>query len=280
MSSTFVLNYPGGKLSLHRCRIMGILNITPDSFSDGGRFLEVEDAVARAWEIMDQGADILDIGAESSRPGASPLDGDAEIARLAPIVKALFKQNYPIPISLDSYKPEVLKHFVDKGHVQICNDITGLRNPQMVEVIKAAGIPVVLMHMFGNPQTMQDDFVYQDIIEDLLTFFKDTLGKYTLNDNVVIDPGIGFGKGVAHNLRIIRELEVFHQLNLPLLLGASRKSFIGKTLNLKVDQRLEPSLAAAALAVDKGCQILRVHDVKETRAVVNMVEAINHSSNP
>ena len=262
---------------MHRCRIMGILNVTPDSFSDGGAFEDVDAAVTRAWEMVDQGADILDIGAESSRPGAEPVPADEEIKRLEPIIKQLQEDQFPLPISLDTYKPEVLAHFLETQSIQMANDITGLRNLQMIEVIRGARIPVVVMHMFGNPQKMQEDYAYDDVVSDLLTYFQERIDQYGLEDNVILDPGIGFGKSVAHNLRLIDELDQFHQLQMPLLLGASRKSFIGKCLDLDVHERLIPSLAVAALAADKGCQILRVHDVLETRQVVNMVGSIQSS---
>ncbi|MCB0272376.1 MAG: dihydropteroate synthase [Bdellovibrionales bacterium] len=280
MNKNFVLHYPGGSLPLHRCRVMGVLNITPDSFSDGGMFTLLDDAITRAWEIVDEGGDILDVGAESSRPGAEPVSEQEEIKRLSPLLEALSKEHYPLPISLDTYKPSVLSHFTKKGWVQIANDITGLRNRDMFEIATSYNIPIIAMHMFGTPQTMQEDYTYENVVDDLCTFFQQTLETYDFAKNIIIDPGIGFGKSVAHNLEIIDRLNDFHVLNAPILVGASRKSFIGKSLNLEVNERLEPSLAVAALAVDRGCHILRAHDVKETRKVVQMVEKIHSIRTP
>lgn len=276
----FTLTYPEGQLTLHRCRIMGILNVTPDSFSDGGQFESAEDAVNRAWDMVDEGADILDIGAQSSRPGADTVGQEEEISRLEPVLQSLHEDQYPIPISLDTYKPEVLSCFAQKKWIQIANDITGLRNEHMVEIVRAQGLPVIAMHMFGMPQTMQDEYHYENVVEDLLAYFRTIMEKYDLYQNIVFDPGIGFGKSVAHNLEIIDRLSEFHQLEAPILLGASRKSFIGKSLNLEVQDRLEPSLAVAAMAVDRGCQILRVHDVLETKKIIQMVEKVKKYQEP
>lgn len=272
MNKDYVLHYPGGELTLHRTRIMGILNVTPDSFSDGGKHFAVEDALERAWGIVEEGADILDIGAQSSRPGAEMLSPAEEIQRIEKILHTLSQENFPLPISLDTYHPEVLTYCLDQKWVQIANDIMGLRNPQMVQVVNQYQIPVIAMHMFETPQTMQENFHYENIIEDLVSYFEDLLK--IRGENIVIDPGIGFGKSVDHNLEIIAKLDRFQSLEVPILLGASRKSFMGKCLGLEVAERLEPSLAIATWAVQKGVHILRVHDVASTQKTVRMVEKI------
>lgn len=274
MSDKLVLTWKSGSLSLHKCRVMGILNITPDSFFDGGDFVDPSQAVDRAWSMVDEGADLIDIGAESSRPGAPQISLEEEKKRLFPVLEKLKTENFPLPVSLDSTKPEIIVEACKNGLIQIANDITGLRNPAMVLAVVTHQIPVIIMHMFGNPQTMQDDYHYDDVVTDLIDFFRRRLNDCRLKNNVVLDPGIGFGKSVAHNLAILSRLNEFQTLGFPLLIGASRKSFIGTALDLEVGERLEGSLAAAAIAVDRGAKMLRVHDVKETVRVVKMVEAI------
>jgi dihydropteroate synthase len=278
MSDKFTLTWKSGSLSLHKCRVMGVLNITPDSFYDGGDFVDPSEAVERAWSMVDEGADLIDIGAESTRPGAPEIPLDDEKKRLYPVLEKLKEENFPLPISVDTSKPEIIVEACKNDLIQIANDITGLRNPAMVLAVVTHQIPVIIMHMFGTPQTMQDDYEYEDVVTDIIDFFKRRLNDCRLKHNVVLDPGIGFGKSVAHNLALLNRLNEFQSLGFPLLVGASRKSFIGKTLDLEVDERLEGSLAAAAISVDRGAKMLRVHDVKETVRVVRMVEAIKNST--
>lgn len=270
----FKLRWPNGSLVLDRCRVMGILNVTPDSFSDGGKFIKPQAAVKRAWEIAQEGADILDVGAESTRPGAQAITEDEERGRLWSILDCLTKENFPIPISLDSTKPALVAEAFEKGWIQVANDVGGLRDPKMVEVIKEFQIPVILMHMFGTPRTMQQDYHYKDVVADLISFFQKRLKETEIDDNVVLDPGIGFGKSVDHNLTILNRLQEFAPLGCPLMVGASRKFFVGKVLNLKTEDRLEGSLAAAAIAAYNGASIVRVHDVQATVRVLEVVEAI------
>lgn len=277
MSEKFQLTWKGGSLSLHRCRVMGILNVTPDSFYDGGNFLDSSVAVERAWAMVDEGADLIDIGAESTRPGAPEISIEEERKRLIPVLEKLKSENFPLPISLDTSKPEILSEACKGGLIQIANDVTGLRNPAMVLSVVSHQIPVIIMHMVGNPRTMQTEFEYDDVVRDIIDFFKRRLDDCRIKNNVVLDPGIGFGKDVPHNLALINRLNEFKELGFPLLVGASRKSFIGKVLELDAEERLEGSLAVAAIAVDRGANLVRVHDVKETVRVVRMVEAIKSS---
>lgn len=255
---------------------MGVLNVTPDSFYDGGSYASAEKAIERAWDMVDEGADLIDIGAESSRPGAPAVSIEEERKRLFPVLEQLKAEKFPLPISLDSSKPEILTECAKNSWVQIANDITGLRNPSMVLAVVKNQIPVIIMHMFGTPQTMQQDYHYADVVTDIIEFFKRRLNDCRLKDNVILDPGLGFGKGVEHNLAILNRLSEFDVLGFPLLIAASRKSFIGKILDLETEDRLEGSLAAAAIAVDRGAKMLRVHDVKETVRVVKIVEAIKN----
>lgn len=278
MSGKMELYWKNGSLSLHRCRVMGILNITPDSFYDGGQFTQLDKAVERAWDMVDQGADILDIGAESSRPGSDSISVDEEKKRLFPLLEKLKNEKYPLPISLDTTKSEVLSEASKNEWVQIANDISGLRDPAMVAVVVANEIPVIVMHMLGTPQTMQKEIAYEDVVTDIIQFFKKRLNDCRLKNNVVLDPGIGFGKSVKHNLTILNRLNEFQELGFPIMVGASRKSFIGEILNLPVADRLEGSLAAAAIAVDRGAKILRVHDIPETVRLVKTIEAIRFST--
>lgn len=274
MSDRYQLTWKDGSLSLHRCRVMGVLNVTPDSFYDGGVYKDASAAIERAWAMVDEGADLIDIGAESSRPGAPSISIEEEKNRLFPVLEKLKEENYPLPISLDTCKPEVLTECCKHGWIQIANDITGLRNPAMVLAVIKNEIPVIIMHMMGTPQTMQQDYAYDDVVTDIIDFFKKRLNDCRMKHNVVLDPGLGFGKSVEHNLTILNRLSEFQALGFPILVGASRKSFIGKTLDVETEDRLEGSLAAAAIAVDRGASMLRVHDVKETVRVVRMIEAI------
>ncbi|MFH1018326.1 MAG: dihydropteroate synthase [Pseudomonadota bacterium] len=271
---THILHWEGGSLALDRCRVMGVLNVTPDSFSDGGKSFAADDAVARAWRIAEEGADVLDVGAESTRPGAQAVSEDEERRRLRPVLEALASKKYPLPISLDSRKPSIVKETLENRLVQIINDVEGFRNPAMVGLVKKFRVPAILMHMFGDPRTMQKEYRYGDVVADLAAFFRARLAETGLEDNVVIDPGIGFGKSVDHNLEILRRLEEFHVLGRPIAIGASRKSFIGSILGTELDERLEGSVACAVVAASQGAAIVRVHDVQETVRALRMTHAI------
>jgi dihydropteroate synthase len=258
-----------------RTYVMGVLNVTPDSFSDGGLYFPAEEAFARAIAVADEGADILDIGAESSRPGAEPLPVDEERRRLFPLVERIVESAKTL-LSVDTYKAEVAEMAVRAG-ASIVNDITALRgDPRMSEVVAAAQCPVVLMHMLGTPTTMQADPVYKSVVDDICAFFEERISfaeSLGISD-IILDPGIGFGKTVAHNLEIIRDLGRFRQFGKPVLIGVSRKSFIGRVLDVPVQERLEGTAAAVALSIMNGADIVRVHDVKEMVRVARMSDAI------
>ncbi len=262
-----------------RTHLMGILNVTPDSFSDGGRFYDTDAAVAQAITMIHEGADILDIGGESTRPGAQEVDEAEEIRRVVPVIERIRKQS-DIPISIDTKKSRVAEVALKAGATLI-NDVSALQaDPKMLEMVASADIPVILMHMQGMPETMQKNPVYDDVVEDIIHFFEERIrfavSKGVRRKNIILDPGIGFGKTVRHNLEILRRFDVFHRLGCPLLLGVSRKSFIGQTLGRDVSERLMGTAAAVAVSVMKRAHILRVHDVSEMRDVCRMVDLIQN----
>ncbi len=251
---------------------MGVLNVTPDSFSDGGLYIKKELAIKRAKQMIEEGADIIDVGGESSRPGADPVSEKEELKRVIPIIKALKDIN--APISIDTYKPEVAKQAIANG-ASIINDITGLENDKMAKLAGDTNTPVIIMHMKGTPKTMQDDTNYQDIINEIKEFFKERIEKakhYNIN-TIILDPGIGFGKTVEQNLTIIKHLNEFTELG-PILLGTSRKSFIGKISNLPENKRLEGTIASCVIGANNGAKILRVHDIKEIKQAIQITDEI------
>jgi dihydropteroate synthase len=256
---------------------MGALNITPDSFSDGGDFLEPEAALTRAQQMIDEGADIVDIGGESSRPGAAAVPAAAESARILPVIEYLAPR-VGVPLSVDTYKAGVAREAAAAG-ASIINDITGLRSdPGMAEVVAQSGCALVVMHMRGTPQTMQSDTRYDDLVGEVFGKLRESveiaLAAGVPEDRVVVDPGIGFGKSAAGSLLLLRRLGEFRTLGRPVLVGCSRKSFIGKTLGIEnPKERLEGSLAAAVIAVCNGAHIVRAHDVAATRVAVDLAWA-------
>ena len=257
---------------------MGILNVTPDSFYANSRTLSTEQAIARALQIQSEGADILDIGGESSRPGSPSITELEELARVIPVIRGL-KDKLAIPISIDTSKPAVAKAAIEAGASWI-NDISGFTEPEMIKVAREADLDLCVMHMKGTPLTMQIDPTYQGgIVPFLIQWFKErieTLIDQGINPKrIILDPGIGFGKTVAHNLEIIHNLPVFKQLGFRLLLGVSRKSFLGKILNKETDALLPVTLAANTLAVSKHVDIIRVHDVNEHRSLIDFMDAYN-----
>lgn len=257
--------------------IMGVINVTPDSFSDGGRYLEMERAVSRALELMEQGADIIDVGGESTRPGADAVSPEEESRRVLPVVKALAERG--IQVSIDSRHASVIGAAVEAG-ARIVNDITALAgDPASLKTAAAGGAQIVLMHMQGDPRTMQASPQYREVALDLYDFFAERIaacdGAGILRDRLCLDPGIGFGKTVEHNRDILANLTLFHGLGCPLLLGVSRKSFIARlSRGEEVDRRLPGSLAAAMMGLDQGVQVLRVHDVAETAQARAVWQAI------
>jgi dihydropteroate synthase len=275
-----LLDCGGRALDLSRTAVMGILNITPDSFSDGGFFLAREQAVVHAHRMAEEGADIIDIGGESTRPGAQPVSVEEELDRVVPVIEALAKE-LPLPISIDTSKPEVMRAAVAAG-AGLINDVRALREPGALEAAAGLNVPVCLMHMQGEPRSMQANPVYDDVVNDVRAFLAVRIEAATAagirRDRVVIDPGFGFGKTVAHNLELLRRLSEFRALGVPVLAGLSRKSMIGALLGLPVEQRLHASVALALIAVQNGAHIVRVHDVQATREAVRMWEAVQPRS--
>ena len=263
---------------------MGILNITPDSFADGGKFLEPQAAVARAFEMASQGADLVDIGGESSRPGAVPVSADEELRRVMPVLEALISQKFPLPISIDTCKARVAHEALMVGAV-IINDISCFADSGMPAVVREFGAGLVLMHMQGNPETMQQHPRYKDVVGDIRNFLEEKLKLANqagiLAEQIVVDPGIGFGKTVEHNLEILARLREFRSLGRPILVGPSRKSFIGKTLAPDLSGKevadaihLGGTAAAVAQAVANGACIVRVHDVGVIASMVRMLAVL------
>jgi dihydropteroate synthase len=257
--------------------IMGIVNVTPDSFSDGGKFLDPDAAVSHGLKLVQQGADILDIGGESTRPGALPVSEDEELRRVMPVIERLAGR-VKIPVSIDTIKPAVARAALQAG-ASIVNDIAAHRESDaMWRVVAEARAGYVVMHMQGKPQTMQANPVYTDVVREVGGFFSGRIRRLNdcgiSRDQIILDIGIGFGKTPEHNLQLLGALGSFTKLERPLLLGVSRKSFIGQLLGVELPDRLPASLACACLSVESGAQIIRTHDVAETAQAVRMTEAI------
>lgn len=257
--------------------VMGILNATPDSFSDGGKFRTVKDAIIKAKQMIAGGVDLIDIGGESTRPGAEPVELQEELDRVLPIIEAL--KDCGIPLSIDTYKAQTMRQALHAG-VDCVNDIWALRQPGALEaVMESHDCGIVLMHMQRDPLTMQFNPEYQDIIKEVKGFLKDRaqllISKGISGDRIAIDPGFGFGKSLEHNLSMLTNFADFSTLGLPVLAGISRKSMIGKITGKDTNERVAPSIAAAIMAADRGAQIIRVHDVPETVDALKLWEAIN-----
>lgn len=257
--------------------IMGVLNVTPDSFSDGGRYFGSETAIARGLQMAAEGADILDIGGESSRPGAEPVPLEEELRRVVPVVRGLVGR-VPCAISIDTTKAPVARAALEAG-AHIVNDISALRgDPDMADVVREFGAGVVLMHMQGTPRTMQDNPTYSDPVREIREFLSERLAFIESGgiprNRAVVDPGIGFGKTLAHNLAILRDLPAFAELGRPILLGVSRKRFLGMLTGREVGDRLLPSVVTLAYALTRGAHIFRVHDVKESCEAANLVATL------
>jgi dihydropteroate synthase len=261
-------------LRFDKTLIMGILNVTPDSFSDGGLFIDADTAVQQGKKMVRDGADIIDVGGESTKPGSIPLSEKEELARILPVITRLVDE-VSVPISVDTYKPFVAEECLKAG-AHIVNDITGLIHSELRKVVAKYDVPVVLMHMKGTPKTMQQNPVYKDVLGEINTFLQKqiALARKTGIQQIIIDPGIGFGKTVEHNLQILKHLRTFRQLGCPVLVGPSRKSFIGTITGLSVHERLEGTLAAVTIACMNGADIVRVHDVKECNRALQIAHAI------
>jgi len=277
-SREFKLKLGGNSLNLSsRTHLMGVLNVTPDSFSDGGRFFKPERAIKQALLMAKEGADIIDVGGESTRPGADEVSAEEESRRVLPVIDELAKK-VDLPVSIDTYKSEVARRALDAGAAMI-NDISALRfDPRMGKVAKDYDVPVVLMHIKGTPKNMQKNPSYANVIEEISDYLKESVEMAKEagidEDKIIIDPGIGFGKRVKDNLEIVKNLRELASLGKPILIGLSRKSFIGKILDLSLEDRLEGSLAALVVAITNGANILRVHDVKHSRRAARIADAI------
>jgi len=255
---------------------MGILNLTPDSFSDGGRVRGAQDAVGSARRMAEAGAAVVDIGGESSRPGAAPVSADEEMRRVVPAIEAV-RSAVDVRISIDTVKAAVAARAIDAG-ADVVNDISAGSDPGMLPLCAARGVPVILMHMRGTPRTMQDDTRYRDLLGEVVEFLRAAVERAVAagvpGDKILVDPGIGFGKSPSGNLQILGDIAALRKVGQPVVVGASRKSFIGSVLDLRVAERLEGSLAVAAVAAWQGAHVIRAHDVTETVRVVRMVDAI------
>jgi dihydropteroate synthase len=277
MATSMELQLKRERLALDRPVLMGIVNVTPDSFSDGGQFFDPQRAVAHALRLVEEGADLLDIGAESTRPGARPVDEQEERRRLIPVVSALAKA-VAVPISVDTSKSAVARAAIDAGAGMI-NDVTALRGDRtMVDVVAETGVGLVLMHMQGTPETMQRAPRYDDVVGEITEFLAErarfAMEHGVAQERIVLDPGIGFGKTLDHNLEILANLHAFASLGFPMLVGPSRKGFLGELTHQSVDARGWGTAAVVALAVEQGANILRVHEVGPMKEVVRVAMAI------
>ena len=278
--------YPSGlPVDFSVPRVMGILNVTPDSFSDGGRFVVPDDALVQAERMIAEGADILDIGGESTRPGAAAVSLDEEMARVLPLIERIAAE-FDVPVSIDTSKPELMRAAVAAGAAMI-NDVSALRAPGAVAVVAALGVPVCLMHMQGEPRSMQAAPQYDDVLADVIRFLADRVtvcvAAGIARERLLIDPGFGFGKTLQHNLALLRGLGQFRQLGLPILIGISRKSMLGAITGKPVGERQTASVAAALMAVERGARIVRVHDVAAMVDALRLWRAVTdqgwHASN-
>jgi len=267
------------KLDLSRPLVMGIVNVTPDSFSDGGQHLQCAAALVHAHQLIADGADIVDIGGESSRPGAQPVSIQEELDRVLPIIEGL--HDMPVPISIDTCKPEVMEAAIAAG-AQMVNDINALQDPAAMSVVAASPVAVCLMHKRGNPQTMQAQPHYQDVVAEVSEFLRERIAAAEMagieRKRIVIDPGFGFGKTLEHNLVLLRELSKLGELGMPVLAGLSRKSMLGALTGQDVGDRLAASVAAALIAVQRGAGIVRVHDVRATVDALKVLNAVKGES--
>ena len=273
------MNFAGRELDLSRCHVMGILNVTPDSFSDGGRFNSRESALVRARQMVSDGASFIDVGGESTRPGANEVSTLEELDRVCPVVEAIAKELDTV-ISVDTSNPVVMAETARLG-AGLINDVRALQREGAPEVAAKAGIPVCIMHIQGEPDSMQDDPRYRNVRREVSSFLTERMRVAeqagVRADNIILDPGFGFGKSVEHNYQLLATLEQLHILGHPLLVGVSRKSMLGAVTGRDVNERLPASLAAATISAMKGASILRVHDVRETVDAVRIVTAVKEA---
>ncbi len=276
--TAFALGFAdGGRMDLtQETRVMGILNVTPDSFSEGAMLKTPGTAVEAAARLVDDGADFVDVGGESTRPGAASVTEDEEVRRVVPVIQAI-KRELSVRVSVDTMKSGVARLAIE-ARADLVNDVSAFSDPAMLTVVRDARVPVIVMHMRGTPQTMQQDTDYVDLLSSVVGFLRKTVERAVASgiaeDKILVDPGLGFGKSAAGNLRILRELPTLRSVGRPILIGASRKSFIGTALDLPVNDRLEGSLAIAAHASWLGAHVIRTHDVRATKRTTRMIDAV------
>ena len=263
-------------------QVMGILNVTPDSFSDGGNFMEKDAITSQIKNMLADGADIIDVGGESSRPFSEPVGAAEELYRVIPAIESIRSINQTIPVSIDTTKAEVAQKAIAAG-ANIINDISALRfDPKMIEVALANNVPVIIMHMKGTPKDMQDEPHYESVVPEIMSFLEERITwaekKGLARERIIVDPGIGFGKTIRHNLLILKNVAEFKKLGCPVLVGHSRKAFIGKTLDLQADERDSVTASISAYCTAKGVNIIRVHNVRLNAQAIHMAEAIKKAS--
>jgi dihydropteroate synthase len=276
LDASLNIDCAGRPLDLSRPRIMGVLNVTPDSFSDGGDFASPDRAIARAVEMVEEGAAIIDVGGESTRPGAPPVSIQDELQRVIPVIEALHA-SVQVPISIDTRKPEVMQAAVAAG-AGLVNDVNALQEAGAVEMVASLEVPVCLMHMQGDPETMQDAPTYNNVVDEVMAYLNTRaavcMQQGIPKERILLDPGFGFGKTTGHNLLLLKQLDRLVACEYPVLVGLSRKSLIGKVLGLPVDKRLYPGIALAVLAVWQGAALVRCHDVQATCEAIEMGAAV------
>ncbi|ENM5785736.1 dihydropteroate synthase [Vibrio metoecus] len=269
------ISYANKQLNLNSPVVMGILNATPDSFSDGGSYIQLDKALMRAQQMIDAGVAIIDIGGESTRPGAPDVSLEEELQRVIPLITAIRQQNAQVWISIDTSKAEVMRQAIVAG-ADLINDVRALQEPGALDVAAQAQVPVCIMHMQGQPRTMQMAPQYDNVVEDVCAFLVERIAACEAagikRENIILDPGFGFGKSIQHNYHLLAHLEQFHRFGLPVLAGMSRKSMIFKTLNKQPAECVAGSVACATLAASKGAQIIRVHDVEQTLDALKIVQ--------
>ena len=270
------------QLHTNQCVVMGILNATPDSFSDGGVYNQLDDAVARACQMQADGADIIDIGGESTRPGAKAISTALEISRVIPVIQAI-RKNSAIPVSIDTTKPEVMRAAVEAG-ADMVNDVSALQAKDAIQTCVELDVPVCLMHKQGKPETMQQHPVYQQVVVEVKAFLLERVARCRqagiAQQHIILDPGFGFGKRLEDNLQLLARIDELVETGYPILVGVSRKSMFGMLLDLPVDQRMTSSVAAAVLAYTRGARFFRVHDVKQTVDALKLCQALTQIDKP
>ncbi|HEX9253388.1 MAG TPA: dihydropteroate synthase [Ignavibacteriaceae bacterium] len=269
-------NFKNKPLSFNSPKIMGIVNVTPDSFSDGGKYFSVDAAVDHGLKLLDEGADIIDIGGESTRPGSDPVPVEEELRRTIPVIKNILKQRKDSIISIDTTKSEVANRALDTG-AELINDISGLTfDENMLLVAKEFDAGIVIMHIKGNPKTMQQNPEYKDVVKEVYDFLlvQSLQAKQNNLDKIIVDPGIGFGKRIEDNFNLIKNLDYFKSLGYPVMIGLSKKSFIGKTLNLDIDQREIGTVILETISILKSARIIRTHNVKYCNQIVKLASHI------